>query len=212
VTLSLTHDAHGCGLIPSTETVHLPATSRSCSLAVDPARLRLAVEQEQRQRLRSALLSLSASFPDGPRMTYAETLDYEQRTGTKRLLALQGRNIFIPLDLSTETIRHVVSIITPAWHDDGRIRVALYELYLITKHAKMGDDDRNDIVAVYLKRLAGYDRGVTLLVLAEIAVTASFWPSWKELQDAIEAQSGWATQLTTALRMFLQARDKRKLT
>jgi hypothetical protein len=145
-------------------------------------------------------------------MTYAETLDHEARTGTRHLMALQGRSVFIPADLPTSTVQHVVSLITPEWHDDGRIRVALYELYLTTKHTKLADEDRNDMVAVYLKRLAAYDRGVTLLVLAEMALTANFWPSWKELQDAIEERSGWATQLTTALRLFLAQRHKRSLT
>lgn len=186
---------------PLTQTTPSTAPSRHTSLPVQPDQLRLQAERAEAGLLHSALSSLGA-VPHPP-LNYDDMRALEARDGLIYLGAISEPTTvyYLPRDADlTARMKDVVQSIAPVPIDTGEARLALYELWLTTRHERLSTEDRDAQLILYAKRLADYPAEHSELVLGELAQTAVWFPPWADIRARLDALSGWRARLTAALR------------
>ena len=130
--------------------------------------------------------------------------EYEDANGLQYLGKFNGEVRYIPKSTDESTILGVVDSLKGADCDEGAVRIALYEIWLTTKHEKTSEADRDAMLMVYVKRLTDYPAQAIWLVLSEISQESKFFPAWAEIKERLDALMGWRSELIGALRRVLK--------
>ncbi|MBE3637374.1 hypothetical protein [Mangrovicoccus algicola] len=176
-------------------------TSRGSLSVARPAELRLQIEDAEINRVRSALSSLGA-WPSDEEPTWANIKDIERNSDGMYLCRLHRRSWFVPKAVTKDQVAAAAAALIDQPADTAALRVALYQLWLSTKHEKMAEEDRNAMLTIYARNLAIYPAEQVRLVLAEYAEKEKFWPSWAELHTRLSGLSIARAALTAGLRVL----------
>lgn len=138
---------------------------------------------------------------EGPAVgTYADLIDYELRNNLAYLGRFLGAIWYLPRDIETNTLMSAANLLRHRSEDNAALRLAVYQLWLVTKHEKMSEADRDAMILVYVDRLASYPPAAVQSVLALLATTAKFFPAWSEIDELLGEVVGDRHQLLAALR------------
>lgn len=133
-------------------------------------------------------------------LSYGDMIEFQKRNNLIYLGAIAGQVFYVPADITTDRIAHVATELNGEPMDSAAARLALYELWLTTKHKQMSQADRDAMLMVYVGRLAHYPAHAVQYVLAHMGAKYQFFPSWSEIEDELSDIMGWRFHLITALR------------
>lgn len=133
-------------------------------------------------------------------MTFAEMKDFEKVYDVMWLGYINGGHQYLPRSTTRAKVREAVNMLCDEPADSAEIRVALYELWLTTKHEKMNAEDRDAQLAIYCKRLAEHPAEHVRLVLSDLSREAKFFPAWSDIQERLDRIRGPRAALTAGLR------------
>lgn len=119
------------------------------------------------------------------------------------LVNVFGGEYYVPRQLTRERIIEAGRQLAPVSDDTSEIRLALFRLWLTTKHEKMHEDDRDALILEYVRRLSIYPSEIVELVLHEISQKLAFWPAWAEIAAHAQNYMTPRTRLLDALRLHL---------
>lgn len=188
-------------------TRHSSETSPLSLISTDPSKIRSQIDHRELQVLRSVISSLG--LIEGPRgASYAEIRDFEERTSTSYFGHFDHRVWYVPNDIPLPRIVEAAEELKPVPADTGEMRVALYQLWLTTKHEKLNQDDREAMLTVYTKRLSEYPADFVAYVLSDLSDNCKFFPSWAEIKEPLTGLMGWRSVMLSALRRLHKKKMK----
>jgi hypothetical protein len=135
-------------------------------------------------------------------LSFSDTIKIEAATDTIFLGAVgeEGLVYFLPRDTTDTEFCSAINQLDGHLAPTNELLAALYELWLTTKKAKMAEQDREAMLAIYAKRMAAHDIDHVRIVLSEWSLNEAFFPSWAELQEKLDEISGWRRDMRNALR------------
>lgn len=194
--------------LPTNAMTPSAATSAPSLLAANPAAFALALRQAQVDRVASTLSSLGAIEGPSPRAeSYADFRGFCIANSVHYLMPFRDGHAFLPVSLPIERLQQARADLArgdPA--NAAEIKSALYQLWLMTRHERIADEDRNAKLAIYAKTLCLYDRGAVLLALSELSQSSEWFPPWADLVSRVESHMGLVANLLTALRIAIATR------
>lgn len=138
-----------------------------------------------------------------PPMSFAEMKQLEAQRDCTFLGMIRGNEIwYLPNKTTPQAVNRVVQKIAPQQHDNEGIRLALYQLWLTTRHEKMPAEDRDDMLRIYVTNLCAYPVFAVRAVLSHFAANAVFFPAWAEINAELQQILGWRARLLSALRTY----------
>lgn len=129
-------------------------------------------------------------------LTFSEQKDLEYKTHTIYLGLFLKRHWFIPKTLPDENINTALIRLSKPNERPFDVKKGLYELWLVTRHEKLTDQDTKAMLNVYYERLKDYNPNAVLIVLQEFSESSKWFPSWCEISDRLSVYQG------EQLRMF----------
>lgn len=133
---------------------------------------------------------------------------FEQDNQVSYLGFFKGANRYVPTAMTVAEIRGIAEQIAHPVQDTGDVRVAIYQLWLTTKHEKMNEQDRDAMLMTYVERCARYPQAAVLSVIETFSETKHFFPSWAEFKAALDEFSGWRASMVSALRRLATNKQK----
>jgi len=125
---------------------------------------------------------------------------FERDQKVKYLGYFDGFTQYIPLSVTVAGMTEIVDVLSDPGQNSDQIKNAIYELWLTTKHEKLSEDDRTNLLGIYFTKLKMYPPQSVAYVLRDFGDTAHFFPSWAEIKIVLDQQSGWRNQLIRCLR------------
>lgn len=169
-------------------------------LAVDQDRLKSLAKKEEQDLHQFAVSCLAPLL--APSMSFAEIKAFERAHGCLYFGYVMGENWYLPNTTTRSQIVEVASALSPDRQDSEFIRLALYQLWLTTRHEKMPAEDRDAMLQIYVENLLAYPENAVRVVLNNFANTSVFFPAWAEINQALVDILGWRGQLLTHLRNY----------
>lgn len=169
-------------------------TSRTFSRIAKREEQKLSVIEEQKNLLQYSLNFLGAIKSEP--LSYSEQRVFEQKHGVVYLGKFFNDVYYIPNSTDIDSINSVLANLAPAHNQDYDVRKALYELWLVTRHERMSDDDVKVMLKAYHDRLKDYPPLAVKVVCAELEETSAWFPSWSEISQRL------STEQSEQLRMF----------
>ena len=123
-------------------------------------------------------------------LSYAEQRDLEDKHSTTYLGLFLDQHWFIPKNLSDENLNTALIRLSKPNDRPFDVKKGLYELWLVTRHEKLTDQDTKAMLNVYYERLKDYRPNAVLLVLQELSESSKWFPSWSELSDRLSIYQG----------------------
>lgn len=139
-------------------------------------------------------------------MSFAETKIFERKHSCQYFGFVRGEVWYLPNATTPEAIKRVADALNPEPADSEFIRLALYQIWLTTRHEKMPVEDRDAMLTIYVQNLSAYPVNAVRAVLTGMANDALFFPAWSEINAALTGILGWRGQLLTALRNYATKR------
>lgn len=193
--------------LPARSTISSSDPSPLSLLAADRDRLNLRAKAEEREIYQFVVSCLTPVVAQP--MTFAEMRVFERERDCTFLGKINGEIWYLPNSTTPEQVQQVTDRISPQQHDSEGIRLAIYQLWLTTRHEKMSPDDRDDMLRIYLTNLCSYPEQAVRAVLNHFAATAIFFPTWAEIDTELQTLFGWRARLITALRSYVKVRKAR---
>ena len=125
---------------------------------------------------------------------------FERDHKVKYLGYFDGFTQYIPLSVTVAGMTEIVDLLSNPGQNSDQIKNAIYELWLTTKHEKLSEDDRTNLLAIYFTKLKMYPPQSVAFVLRDFGDTSHFFPSWAEIKIVLDQHSGWRNQLIRCLR------------
>jgi hypothetical protein len=139
-------------------------------------------------------------------MSFSEMKQFEAANRCHYFGFVRGEIWYLPEATTPDQIKFVANAMNTEPADSEFIRVALYQLWLTTRHEKMPAEDRNAMLTIYVQNLSAYPVNAVRAVLTGMANDAVFFPAWSEINAALTGILGWRGQLLTALRNYATKR------
>jgi len=178
---------------PPTElTLHSSETSARSS-TIEKAGLYRSREVKKTLRdLQLVLSSINAISKVDGYTSYEDQSKFQKENDVQYLGHFLNEIWFVPNKTTQDQIFHAISFLKSDQTSPESVRLALFELWLCTKHQKINDGDMNAMIKIYSKNLAEYPENLCLVTINEMISTCEFWPSWAELQKKLDV-TGSAT-------------------
>lgn len=192
------------GSLPARLTEPSSGPSPLSLLAVDQDKLRLAAKKEE-ENLHQFALSCLNPFLASP-MSFSEMKAFERQHDCQHFGYVSGEIWYLPNSTVPEQIKRVADALNPEPADSEFIRMALYQLWLTTRHERMPAQDRDAMLTIYVQNLSAYPVNAVRSVLMSFANNAVFFPAWAEVNQALTDILGWRGQLLTHLRNYAMKR------
>jgi hypothetical protein len=126
--------------------------------------------------------------------------EFEAEHKVRYLGYFDGYVQYIPLSVTIAVMTEIVEMLQNPSQNSDKIKNAIYELWLTTKHEKLSEDDRTNLLAIYFTKLKMYPPQSVAFVLRDFSDTSHFFPSWAEIKVVLDKHSGWRNQLIRCLR------------
>lgn len=183
----------------TTSTALSSTTSRASWTSTALAELTSNAIAQEENLLQSLISSLGlVRGPEGA--SYAQIKELERSQSLLYLGGIKGTVWFAPASVTRHQIGRAIEQLVGQPGDEGRIRRALYDLWLLTKHERMATEDRDAMLLTYARRLADYPEPTVILALRRIAESYKFFPSWSEISEEIHQINGWRGSAIIALK------------
>lgn len=178
---------------------HSTGLSGQSSNADQLAALTLRLKRQEENKVASALSSLKA-FEGPALLPFEEYRTFCETNHALYLGKILGRHCYINRSTDPAAIRRVVDDLRTG-RELPEHRVALYSLWLCTKHEKMNGEDRNAMLTLYCRNLAAYPVEAVKVVIMELVETSTFFPAWSEIAEKLTRHTRQTSDLVTALRI-----------
>lgn len=178
-------------------------TSPRFSITENPDRFRSLVEATDRSLVQQSLSSLGAINPTRPINTYADIRAFEIDTRSRWLVRIRNLDWFIPASTTKAQVIDAAKMLHRQATPSQSLRSALVQLWLVTRHQKVSDDDRDATLQLYADRLASYPADHVALALYQLSETATFFPSWSEIAQLLKECDVDRSTLLAAYRLVL---------
>ena len=150
--------------------------------------------------LKLTLSSIDAIKKPGGYTNYEDQSLFQKENDVQYLGHFLNEIWFVPNSTSQDQIFHAIAFLKTNNETPESVRLALFELWLCTKHQKINDQDMNAMIKIYCKNLAEYPVNLCLVTINEMISSCQFWPSWAEIQERLDvtgsATNGMVRQLT----------------
>ena len=115
---------------------------------------------------------------------------------------------YIPNSTSDRDVFNALNVAMSIDFDERSVRTNLFQLWLVSKHAKISDSDRDVTIATFVDVLRGYPSDVCVSVINSLMHTSEFWPSMSELSKKLGEHAGPLNYFHGSIKLLQKRRLK----
>lgn len=156
--------------------------------------------------VRSALSSLK-TIPAN-QLDYTEMRLFETQNNCLWLGQFDHAIHYIPNSTTDKKVFDALNVAMSIDFDERLVRTNLFQLWCVSKHAKISDSDRDVTIATFVDVLRGYPTDVCVSVINSLMHTQEFWPSMAELSKQLGEHAGPLNYFHGSIKLLQKRRLK----